>query len=132
MRRTIEDSRGRIRSIFPVAAPWVDSPAGPPVRATGAGRSAYPLLPLGALLVVLAGVLPGGIAGVSLVLGVLLAIGGVALLTLNPRRPAPAYAAFVALLNNGYCPSCAYGIDTIRPEHDGCTVCPECGAAWRR
>ena len=29
------------------------------------------------------------------------------------------------------CPSCSYGLADLAPEPDGCTVCPECGAAWR-
>lgn len=36
-----------------------------------------------------------------------------------------------ALLASGLCPSCGYGIVGVRPEPDGCTVCPECSAAWR-
>jgi len=36
-----------------------------------------------------------------------------------------------ALLASGLCPSCGYGIVGVRCEADGCTVCPECGAAWR-
>ncbi len=30
-----------------------------------------------------------------------------------------------------YCPSCGYRLLGAPPEGDGCTVCPECGAAWR-
>ena len=30
-----------------------------------------------------------------------------------------------------YCPSCGYRLVGTPPEGDGCTVCPECGAAWR-
>ncbi len=30
----------------------------------------------------------------------------------------------------GECGACAYPISTLPPEADGCTVCPECGAAW--
>ena len=36
-----------------------------------------------------------------------------------------------ALLASGLCPSCGYGIAGVRCEADGCTVCPECSAAWR-
>src|SRR5690606_27708851 len=39
--------------------------------------------------------------------------------------------AIVAMTRSGLCPSCAYGIGGIPPEPDGCTVCPECTAAWR-
>lgn len=31
----------------------------------------------------------------------------------------------------GCCPSCGYSISEISPQDDGCTICPECGAAWR-
>ncbi|MEM9374416.1 MAG: hypothetical protein AAGA55_12310 [Planctomycetota bacterium] len=36
-----------------------------------------------------------------------------------------------AMLEWARCPHCAHGIDGIPPEKDGCTVCPECAAAWR-
>lgn len=29
------------------------------------------------------------------------------------------------------CAACFYPLDDCKPEPDGCTVCPECGAAWR-
>jgi hypothetical protein len=31
----------------------------------------------------------------------------------------------------GRCPSCAYKLTSLPVEADGCTVCSECGAAWR-
>ncbi len=30
------------------------------------------------------------------------------------------------------CGGCAYRLDEIMPEPDGCRVCPECGAAWHK
>ncbi len=36
-----------------------------------------------------------------------------------------------AVLSIGYCPACAYRLFDIEAEPDGCTVCPECGGAWR-
>ncbi len=36
-----------------------------------------------------------------------------------------------ALLEERRCPSCAYDLQGLAPAPDGCTVCPECGAAWR-
>lgn len=36
------------------------------------------------------------------------------------------------LLAAQLCPSCGYALSAIPPEPDGCSVCPECGAAWRR
>lgn len=32
----------------------------------------------------------------------------------------------------GYCPSCGQDLTGTPADGDGCTVCPECGAAWRR
>jgi len=31
----------------------------------------------------------------------------------------------------GLCGSCGQALKGLLPESDGCTVCPECGAAWR-
>lgn len=31
----------------------------------------------------------------------------------------------------GLCWSCGYDLRGMTPDPDGCTVCPECGAAWR-
>jgi len=36
-----------------------------------------------------------------------------------------------AMLEYDLCPHCAHGIGGIPPEPDACTVCPECGAAWK-
>lgn len=36
-----------------------------------------------------------------------------------------------ALLDVRLCASCAYRLDPDRLEDDGCTICSECGAAWR-
>lgn len=37
-------------------------------------------------------------------------------------------ASYVA---EGICASCAYSLEGLVPEDDGCVVCPECGGAWR-
>lgn len=29
------------------------------------------------------------------------------------------------------CASCGYGLERVVSQDDGCTVCPECGAAWK-
>jgi len=34
-------------------------------------------------------------------------------------------------LRRGKCAACKYFISNLRPASDGCTVCPECGAAWK-
>jgi hypothetical protein len=31
----------------------------------------------------------------------------------------------------GRCPACQYSMASLVAEADGCTVCPECGGAWR-
>lgn len=36
-----------------------------------------------------------------------------------------------SMLKRGFCPACKYAIATVHPKTDGCTVCPECGAAWK-
>lgn len=50
------------------------------------------------------------------------------------RRGSPRRTRRVAslLADHGLCPTCAYRLTDLRPEQDGCTVCPECGGAWRR
>lgn len=40
-------------------------------------------------------------------------------------------AVLECLILIGVCPQCGYDLGSLRPEADGCTVCPECGAAWR-
>jgi len=44
--------------------------------------------------------------------------------TLNDLRP-------FALGRRGFCVCCGYRVGDLPPEPDGCTLCPECGAAWR-
>lgn len=34
-------------------------------------------------------------------------------------------------LRQGDCGACGYYLGDLPPEMDGCTPCPECGAAWR-
>ncbi|NRA56547.1 MAG: hypothetical protein HRU13_00255 [Phycisphaerales bacterium] len=31
----------------------------------------------------------------------------------------------------GRCRACGYDLANLQAESDGCTICPECGAAWR-
>ncbi|MBX3406621.1 MAG: hypothetical protein KF869_07640, partial [Phycisphaeraceae bacterium] len=35
------------------------------------------------------------------------------------------------IVRHGYCASCGYPLREIAAAPDGCTVCPECGSAWR-
>lgn len=36
------------------------------------------------------------------------------------------------IVKHGYCASCGYSLAAIALAEDRCTVCPECGSAWRR
>lgn len=36
-----------------------------------------------------------------------------------------------AFLEERLCPACGCGLRGVEAEADGCSVCPECGAAWR-
>ncbi|MBY0112661.1 MAG: hypothetical protein K2Y21_07560 [Phycisphaerales bacterium] len=65
-----------------------------------------------------------------------LALCGVSLLfsfcgawVFDRRVKIPGTAA--ARIERGLCGSCVYPIETTSPQPDGCTVCPECGAAWK-
>ena len=35
-----------------------------------------------------------------------------------------------AILAQQICPACTYSLVRLEADQDGCTVCPECGAAW--
>ena len=35
------------------------------------------------------------------------------------------------IVKHGYCASCGYSLANLTAADDGCTVCPECGSAWR-
>ena len=35
------------------------------------------------------------------------------------------------LLKHRLCASCGYSLANLSADVDGCTVCPECGSAWR-
>lgn len=36
------------------------------------------------------------------------------------------------MLDASLCPSCTHSLEGLPRHEDGCIVCPECGAAWRR
>lgn len=37
-----------------------------------------------------------------------------------------------SLLNASRCASCGYSLVALVAEPDGCVVCPECSAAWKK
>jgi len=45
--------------------------------------------------------------------------------------PADPGTASSLLLGARRCASCGYSLAGLEPQPDGCTVCAECGAAWR-
>lgn len=47
-------------------------------------------------------------------------------------RGAHARAIAAAYVTAGYCGSCGYPLGSAGVQPDGCTVCSECGAAWKR
>lgn len=56
-----------------------------------------------------------------ILLGIVIATG-----RLDPRRE-----EFETVKAARGCPACLYSLEGCREEADGCTICPECGAAWR-
>jgi hypothetical protein len=56
---------------------------------------------------------------------------GTALFLAAARPPAAAEIA-ARIARCGVCLSCGYSLDALPLAPDGCAVCPECGAAWRR
>ncbi len=99
------------------------------------------------LLVVFAGLVLGIVASTALTmlssspepwwirvgLGVLMVFLGGALgaLLAGPLSAHETRHVVRVYLSERICPSCAYPLAGVRLEPDGCTVCPECGTAWR-
>lgn len=75
----------------------------------------------------------GASAGVAVMTFVLLLIGLLVLNRIWVRSGTTRRCRRVAaqLAGAGICPTCAYSIAELQEEHDGCTVCPECGGAWK-
>jgi len=62
-------------------------------------------------------------------IGVSLLIPAIVVVTVGTRVVLPRYRDWIAAC--GRCPACGYEIMNLPPDSDGCTVCPECGSAWR-
>lgn len=52
-------------------------------------------------------------------------------ITLNAVRRSKFHKISSIHLEQGQCAACAYRLDGLTPEADGCVVCPECNAAWK-
>lgn len=69
---------------------------------------------------------------IGFVLAVVLMPVGLAMLVLFGFTARPYIeTSYDAMLAIGRCINCGYDISGMSPDPDGCTVCPECGAAWR-
>lgn len=53
------------------------------------------------------------------------------LFTTDPFPRVPFRIRANAFLNRRLCPACGSSLNNIAAEPDDCTVCPECGAAWK-
>jgi hypothetical protein len=85
------------------------------------------LMMLGIFIVAVWGGLPRWVLSASVVIGV------VALMLWHQRRVRRAIVPTLrlTLISEGRCASCGYDLGGSLPQEDGCTVCPECDAAWR-
>lgn len=142
----LHDDRGHPATLAPVLDRDLDA-AGPFAAALGPVLKRWERPSATSFRAILA-VIPafGGVAGL-LITGVLglrgdwtgrIAMGGgimvgvvaaMGLVRVRERRYARALAS--AVLGTGHCPSCHYEMRGLAAASDGCTVCPECGAAWR-
>jgi hypothetical protein len=53
------------------------------------------------------------------------------LLYLNSKNSVLTPFVVIAFLEERRCASCGHDLTGCTPQEDACTVCPECGAAWR-
>ena len=67
----------------------------------------------------------------SVAIPVAVVTSAVALLMADRWITARRRLAIEHLLLMDRCPACDYDLSGALPEHDGCTLCPECGGAWR-
>jgi len=83
------------------------------------------------LLVILAAVVNSGVVPVSLAWPFALAwIGAILLVAVDVQRRE--YEGLKQVLRQRrICFGCAYSLEGLHPEADGCVTCPECSAAWR-
>ena len=151
-RYPITDDRGRtIRATAPSWGPgrnhsddltrsrsreieWKFSQSGAPVRraTVTATLIAMPFFLLPALVVpwLVPIMVSRGHRGWVIPLGAALGIiGPIVMFTVLRRLMLPRLVR--AYVNDGFCGSCGFTVRDLKPEDDGCRVCPECGCAWR-
>ncbi len=73
------------------------------------------------------------LSAIALVAGsvLLVALGPLILAVIVLNHLARLSVAREVRLVSAICPACAYSLTSSTPHDDGCTVCPECGGAWR-
>jgi hypothetical protein len=71
-----------------------------------------------------------GLAPVSGMLAVPLAMISLGVLTLRGSFAYSGGNVRNVLLEGGLCPSCLVALKGVARDSDGCVTCPECGAAW--
>ncbi|MCW5777645.1 MAG: hypothetical protein KIS87_14510 [Phycisphaeraceae bacterium] len=150
----IRDDRDRVFSVARVDVDW--STFDPEVSDFGLAVARQSLVDESEQVTPFAAALFMLMAGVAVVLGLLLAFGffstqksrseeiliGMALVLLGhlfawlaivPRRLHRRHRADVSgvLASCLRCPVCEGSLAGLLPDPDGCTPCPECGAAWR-
>jgi hypothetical protein len=89
-------------------------------------------LPLPSML--LAGALDAGTGIFNLAVAIILGSVLTAILFWVPlaRRPDAGSKYARQMMSLGHCPACAYALQGLDEEPDGCIICPECGGAWSR
>ena len=85
------------------------------------------IMGVGLILVAAPAVQQWGMFGAAM-LGLYAALCGFILFAVNRRLLAR--EVMTLYLSHRRCPACAYALDHLHQESDGCVICPECGAAW--
>lgn len=58
-------------------------------------------------------------------------VGFVSMAIAARATPQMCERVFESRISQNKCRACSFSLDGLSPQPDGCTVCPECGAAWR-
>lgn len=137
----LNDDRGRARVIARVATGRGDERFGDPrfrallAQSELARQSAFNSNVKLAAAIVIPGMVAMTVAGLPAVLAIfvpMVAMLVVFMLVNRNRMMIAEKAAAGVLLRRGLCASCLYPLGGLTVESDGCLVCPECGAAWKR
>jgi predicted Zn-ribbon and HTH transcriptional regulator len=135
--RTIADDRGQAVPLWSPAAGIDDDPVQRGIAARVTQITGNENIRIGAVvgaLAVLCGVFLVAVLGMNQwAWWLTLAVGLILAMLWQSRtvqqRVAPSIR--LTLLSEARCASCAYDLRGLQIEDDGCTLCPECQAAWR-